>query len=101
MRDKLEVYDDKLGVCSKQWWKMEDVNEANEIKNSCWKHCMSRNACDEQSTVNLIGSAAGVSVNTEVRPIKVGAAAAEYRPPSAHQQAAGVQDYNADLGAND
>jgi len=66
---------------------MEDVDEANEIKNSKWKHCMSRNACEEQPTVNLIGSAAGVSVNTEVRPRK------------AHQQAAIVQDYNKDLGA--
>jgi len=52
------------------------------------------NTCDEQSTVNVIGPAAGVLVNTEVLPTKL-CAAAEYRPSTAHHKT------DSDVRAND
>jgi len=94
MRDRLEISNDVLSACSKQW-QGEDVGwcdslKQNAFENSWWKHSMSQNACNEHErpklTGNVIGSAVGVSVNTEVWPTKLSAAAAEFRPRSAHQQ---------------
>jgi len=84
MRDVLEVSKDRQGAGWISWWKPG----------------MSQNVYDEQ--IDAIGSAGGVSVNTEVWPTKL-CATAEYRPRTAHQQTDSdwCANYVTDMEAND
>jgi len=95
MRDRLELSNDVLFACSKRWQGQDvgwcDSLKQNAFENSGWKHGMSQNACTKHERPQLLTivfgrAAVGVSVNTEVCPTKLCAAAPEFRPRSAHQQ---------------
>jgi len=74
MQDWLEIANDVIFACSKQYQEngegRRDTKKA--VENSCWKHGMRQNARTAHErpelVVNVIGSAVGVSVNTEVVP---------------------------------
>jgi len=94
MRDRLEIVIGVIFACSKQW-QGEGEDWCDSLKQNgvgifLWKHGLSQNARIEhewpESIKNVIGSAVGVSVNTNGRPTKLNAVAAEFIPGSAHQQ---------------
>jgi len=93
MRNRLEKFNDVISECSKRLQR-EDVGWCDSLKQNAFKNLggklgMSQNACTEhhrpELSANVFGSAVGVSVNTDVWPTKLCAAAAEFRPGSAHQ----------------
>jgi len=77
MRDRLEIANDVIFACSKQGQggvkSRRNKLGQNAVENSLWKHGLSQNARTvykrAEPVVNVIGSAVGVSVNTEVVPI--------------------------------
>jgi len=76
MRGRLEIANDVIFACSKQCQEIEGRRNSlgqNAVENSLWKHSLSQNARTVlvrlEPVVNVIGSAVGVSVNTEVVPI--------------------------------
>jgi len=94
MRDRLEISNDVIFTCSKQWqgkgvdWC--DSLKQNAVENLWLKHGMSEKACAAHErpelAVNVIGSAVGVSVNMVGRPTTLDAVAAEFMPSSTHRQ---------------
>jgi len=72
MPDRLEIANDVIFACSKQYQENGEGrrDSHNNVENSLWKHRMSQNARTTHErpelAVNMIGSAVGVSVNTEV-----------------------------------
>jgi len=90
MRDRLKIFNNVIFACSKQWQGVGvdwcDSLKQNAVENLWWKHGVSQNARSEheqpESIVKVIGSAVGVSVNTEVWPTKLNTAALEFSPGS-------------------
>jgi len=84
MRGRLEIANDVIHAWSQQlqgedgWESLKQSGDGN----SWWKHGVRQNARIEherpESIVNVIGSAVGVSVITEVWPTKLNAVAAEF-----------------------
>jgi len=92
MQDKVIVTNGMIQANKTAQWRDSDASliSRNMYRKAVGKHCSEQNKqsthARPESAVHVIGPAVGGSVNTDVRPTKLNAVAAEFMSGSAHQQ---------------